>query len=95
MATKTHKDRVHEFNEKLEQLSEHHDIPKVRNALREYYDTSPTKYYVYRSDQGDNGHPPRFSSGTSLLHMCAFFGWAHHDRPQNLLLYLLRKIGLN
>jgi len=29
MATKTHKDRVHEFNSKLESLSEHHDIPKV------------------------------------------------------------------
>ena len=25
----THKDRVHEFNSKLEALSEHHDIPKV------------------------------------------------------------------
>lgn len=29
MAAKTHKDRVHEFNSKLEALSEHHDIPKV------------------------------------------------------------------
>lgn len=29
MAKQTHKDRVHEFNEKLESLSEHHDIPKV------------------------------------------------------------------
>ncbi|PCH33975.1 DUF1754-domain-containing protein [Wolfiporia cocos MD-104 SS10] len=29
LATKTHKDRVHEFNTKLEALSEHHDIPKV------------------------------------------------------------------
>ncbi|THH13589.1 hypothetical protein EW146_g6651 [Bondarzewia mesenterica] len=29
LATKTHKDRVHEFNAKLESLSEHHDIPKV------------------------------------------------------------------
>jgi hypothetical protein len=29
MAGKTHKDRVHEFNSKLEALSEHHDIPKV------------------------------------------------------------------
>ncbi|KAI0964024.1 hypothetical protein AcW1_000943 [Taiwanofungus camphoratus] len=29
LATKTHKDRVHEFNSKLEALSEHHDIPKV------------------------------------------------------------------
>jgi hypothetical protein len=30
MANKTHKDRVNEFNSKLEALSEHHDIPKVR-----------------------------------------------------------------
>ena len=29
LAGKTHKDRVHEFNAKLETLSEHHDIPKV------------------------------------------------------------------
>lgn len=29
LATTTHKDRVHEFNAKLETLSEHHDIPKV------------------------------------------------------------------
>jgi protein FAM32A len=29
LAKQTHKDRVHEFNEKLESLSEHHDIPKV------------------------------------------------------------------
>ncbi|GAA5807174.1 hypothetical protein MFLAVUS_000528 [Mucor flavus] len=28
-ATKSHKDRVSEFNNKLEMLSEHHDIPKV------------------------------------------------------------------
>lgn len=30
LAVMTHKDRVHEFNSKLEALSEHHDIPKVR-----------------------------------------------------------------
>lgn len=29
MATTTHKDRVHEFNAKLEKASEHYDIPKV------------------------------------------------------------------
>ncbi|THH02620.1 hypothetical protein EW026_g315 [Hermanssonia centrifuga] len=29
LATQTHKDRVNEFNNKLEALSEHHDIPKV------------------------------------------------------------------
>ena len=33
LATKTHKDRVHEFNSKLEALSEHHDIPKVSKPL--------------------------------------------------------------
>jgi len=29
LANRTHKDRVGEFNAKLEALSEHHDIPKV------------------------------------------------------------------
>ena len=29
LADKSHKDRVNEFNSKLEALSEHHDIPKV------------------------------------------------------------------
>ncbi|KZV99049.1 DUF1754-domain-containing protein [Exidia glandulosa HHB12029] len=29
LASKTHKERVSEFNAKLETLSEHHDIPKV------------------------------------------------------------------
>ncbi|RDX51054.1 DUF1754-domain-containing protein [Lentinus brumalis] len=29
LANKSHKDRVNEFNTKLELLSEHHDIPKV------------------------------------------------------------------
>lgn len=31
-AAKTHKERVAEFNEKLENLSEHYDIPKVRRG---------------------------------------------------------------
>lgn len=30
LAGQTHKDRVADFNAKLEALSEHHDIPKVR-----------------------------------------------------------------
>ena len=29
MAMKSHRERVAEFNEKLQNLSEHHDIPKV------------------------------------------------------------------
>lgn len=29
MASKSHKDKVREFNEKLSKLTEHHDIPKV------------------------------------------------------------------
>lgn len=28
LANKTHKERVAEFNEKLEAMSEHHDIPR-------------------------------------------------------------------
>jgi len=33
LAGKTHKDRVNEFNAKLEALSEHHDIPKVHRQM--------------------------------------------------------------
>jgi len=33
LAGKTHKDRVNEFNAKLEALSEHHDIPKVHTQM--------------------------------------------------------------
>lgn len=29
MASKSHRDRIHEFNQYLGNLSEHHDIPKV------------------------------------------------------------------
>lgn len=29
LASKTHKDKVNEFNDKLANLTEHHDIPKV------------------------------------------------------------------
>ena len=45
LSNTTHKDRVAEFNSKLEALSEHHDIPKasLRNLKRELRDlTSPT-----------------------------------------------------
>lgn len=30
MAMKSHRERVNDFNAALEQLSEHHDIPRVR-----------------------------------------------------------------
>jgi hypothetical protein len=33
LATKTHRDRINEFNDYLSVLSEHHDIPKVRRQL--------------------------------------------------------------
>lgn len=36
LAGKTHKDRVNEFNAKLEALSEHHDIPKVNTRVNVY-----------------------------------------------------------
>jgi len=39
LAGKTHKDRVHEFNTKLETLSEHHDIPKV-NIMGDFFGAS-------------------------------------------------------
>lgn len=42
MASKTHKDRVQEFNSKLESLSEHHDIPKVSLPLLSFVFTGLT-----------------------------------------------------
>ncbi len=33
MATKSHRERIKEFNDKLANLSEHHDIPKVEFVL--------------------------------------------------------------
>jgi hypothetical protein len=33
MAMKSHRERVNDFNAALEQLSEHHDIPRVRGGL--------------------------------------------------------------
>lgn len=33
MAMKSHRERVNEFNAALESLSEHHDIPRVRQAV--------------------------------------------------------------
>uniref|UniRef100_A0A7S3V0M6 Protein FAM32A n=1 Tax=Aplanochytrium stocchinoi TaxID=215587 RepID=A0A7S3V0M6_9STRA len=32
MVSKTHRERINEFNDKLASLSEHHDVPKVGNA---------------------------------------------------------------
>lgn len=34
MGAQTHKDRVNEFNSKLDKLSEHHDMPKVSSIVR-------------------------------------------------------------
>jgi hypothetical protein len=46
LAGKTHKDRVHEFNSKLESLSEHHDIPKVSIT------SSPLSSYLLTHQSG-------------------------------------------
>ena len=89
MATKTHKDRVHEFNEKLEQLSEHHDIPKVRNVPCGYYDTSPIKYLVYRSDQGDNGHPPSvLFCDFFAVYVCFFWTGSPRSPSESIITHL-------
>lgn len=42
LAGKTHKDRVHELNSKLESLSEHHDIPKV-NFTGDFFGASSNR----------------------------------------------------
>ena len=45
----THKDRVHEFNTKLESLSEHHDIPKVCD-LNSLVRARPNGVFLHRLD---------------------------------------------
>jgi hypothetical protein len=47
LARKTHKDRVHEFNTKLESLSEHHDIPKV-NITGHFFGASSNRIISLR-----------------------------------------------
>ena len=49
LANKSHKDRVNEFNSKLEALSEHHDIPKVCFSLDN--GAFGLTYNMYRLDQ--------------------------------------------
>ncbi|KAF8516128.1 hypothetical protein BU17DRAFT_51110, partial [Hysterangium stoloniferum] len=51
LAGTTHKDRVNEFNNKLEALSEHHDIPKARLIIPRYQnsDICPKSYRTGRT----------------------------------------------
>ncbi|KAF8323037.1 hypothetical protein DL93DRAFT_2050132, partial [Clavulina sp. PMI_390] len=49
LAKQTHKDRVHEFNEKLESLSEHHDIPKASRDIAAFI--ARLIIVLYRLDQ--------------------------------------------
>ena len=51
LAGKTHKDRVAEFNNHLESLSEHHDIPKVCTSIAYITRNMFTDYYIARLDQ--------------------------------------------
>lgn len=52
-AAKTHKERVAEFNEKLENLSEHYDIPKVRGRVEVTVTRALTLLlFLRRSGQG-------------------------------------------
>mgnify|MGYP001100480928 CR=1 FL=1 len=37
MASKSHKDNVKQYNEYLEKLSEHNDIPRVRHLIHAFY----------------------------------------------------------
>jgi hypothetical protein len=49
-ATKTHKERVEEFNSKLEALSEHYDIPKVSRGGPGPDEDELTDGSLHRSD---------------------------------------------
>ena len=54
LANTTHKDRVNEFNSKLEALSEHHDIPKVCSCI--HFLRAPLHACYYRSDRVNVHH---------------------------------------
>lgn len=45
VASKSHRDRVEEFNEKLGQLTEHNDIPRVSLLLEERFDWPAVCFY--------------------------------------------------
>ena len=54
LANTPHKDRVNEFNAKLEALSEHHDIPKVCSCT--HLLRAPLDACYYRSDRVNVHH---------------------------------------
>jgi hypothetical protein len=70
LAGKTHKDRVHEFNSKLESLSEHHDIPKVNIAG--IFSTPPLIASSLRLvlDKVGTWNVPECPRGSSFLMLC-------------------------
>jgi hypothetical protein len=66
----THKDRVHEFNQKLEALSEHHDIPKVC-GLNPLVRAHTNGVFPRRLDLDNDLRPPRLASCWDLYkHAC-------------------------
>lgn len=75
MAATSHKDRVHEFNSKLESLSEHHDIPKVSLRERERVRDGLIAYLYLvvrcRSDLADL-HPVRLCTGMGYILATSF-----------------------
>ena len=66
LANKTHKDRVHEFNSKLEALSEHHDIPKVCTSLQPA-GVKANNYLMCRSDPANMHHTVPYLACTVVL----------------------------
>ena len=70
MAGKTHKDRVHELNAKLEALSEHHDIPKVYTTGKfsaPHLITSSVRWVLDKVGVEHSGVSPR----SSFLMLCS------------------------
>jgi len=70
LAGKTHKDRVNDFNTKLEALSEHHDIPKVNttsNFSAPHLISSPIRLVLDKVGVEHSGVPPH----SSFLLLCS------------------------
>ena len=72
LANTTHKDRVNEFNSKLEALSEHHDIPKVRHSLLIFAKSNTYLSIFIRLDPDKTlfPRPPHVLLFLSLVALC-------------------------
>ncbi|GAA5846886.1 hypothetical protein JCM3766R1_000828, partial [Sporobolomyces carnicolor] len=68
-AAKSHKDRVAEFNEKLEALSEHHDVPKLSITFTRELNPASSTFFGSNAEAIPyvDGHPHRETEATDLM----------------------------